>query len=209
MRRTLSLLDQEGLVYRKGYLEEDRTRGGISNVWGLTDRGVKKLSFDFPDAKTFDEHSTRTLSHELEISFFHIAAKTIPLQLYWKQSDLKRLIHPDAYFAFTDPAKPDGKNTFHYFLEIEKGKKTLDDLLKKLGRYHELFIQDNDRCLKEWGFKQFRVIVVQKNDIRRENLLKALAEKYPHRMFWLSTEEDPLIFKTPKDYTSTTYSLFA
>jgi hypothetical protein len=44
------------------------------------------------------------------------------------------------------------------------------------------------------------VIVVQKNNIRRENLLKELAGKYNHRMFWLATEEDRLTFQTPKDF---------
>jgi hypothetical protein len=43
------------------------------------------------------------------------------------------------------------------------------------------------------------VIVVQKNDVRRENLLKELAAKYNHRMSWLGTEGYPLSFKTPKD----------
>jgi hypothetical protein len=119
------------------------------------------------------------------------------LQLYWQQADLKRGIHPDAYFALTDPGKPEGKNTCHYFLEIEKGKKTFDDLIKKLGRYYDLF--NTDKCVKDWGFKQFRVIVIQRNDVRRANLLVELAKKYNHRMFWLGTEEDRMSFRTSKD----------
>jgi hypothetical protein len=209
MRRTLALLDEEGLAHGLTYIEPDRERGAPTGVWGLTDKALRDDSPAIlhinPRAKSFEEQSTRTLDHELEISYFHIAIKNLPLQLYWQQSDLKRGIHPDAYFALTDPSKPAGKNTLHYFLEIEKGKKTFEDLLKKLGRYYELY--NTDKCVKEWGFKQFRVIVIQKNEIRRGNLLKELAAKYSHRMFWLATEEDRLSFRTPKDFEETTYSL--
>jgi hypothetical protein len=212
MRRTLSLLDKEGLVHRERYIEPDRNFGGTTGVWGLTDKGVAN-GYEYSQGdycyglkpKTFDEHSVRTLDHELEISYFHMALKKLPRRLYWQQADLKRSVHPDAYFALTDPALPEGKNTFHYFLEIEKGKKTFDDLLKKLGRYYDLY--NTDKCEREWGFKQFRMIVIQKNDTRRANLLAELAKKYNHRMFWLGTEADRLQFRTPKDFNDKLYSL--
>jgi len=138
MRRTLSLLDKQGLVHRERYIEPDRNFGGTTGVWGLTDKGVAN-GYDYFHGdycyglkpKTFDEHSVRTLDHELEISYFHIAVKNLPRRLYWQQTDLKRSVHPDAYFALTDPALPEGKNTFHYFLEIEKGKKTFARLIPK------------------------------------------------------------------------------
>jgi DNA-binding PadR family transcriptional regulator len=209
MRRTLALLDKEGLVHRERYIEPDRNFGGTTGVWGLSDKGVVELhrlgQIDlFTRAKSFDEHSVRTLDHELEISYFHMALKKLPHQLYWQQAELKRSVHPDAYFALTDPALPEGKNTFHYFLEIEKGKKTFDDLLKKLGRYYDLY--NTDKCEKEWGFRQFRVIVIQKNDTRRANLLAELAKKYNHRMFWLGTEADRLSFQTPKDLAKANFT---
>lgn len=211
MRRTLSLLDDEGLAHGVKYLEPDRNYGGPTGVWGLTDKALRDdsrvilyLTPHAIHAKSFEEQSTRTLDHELEISYFHMAVKKLPLQLYWQQADLKRGIHPDTYFALTDPAKPAGKNTFHYFLEIEKGKKTFDDLLKKLGRYYELY--DTDKCEKEWGFRKFRVIIVQKNATRRFNLLSELMKKYNHRMFWLATEEHRLSFQTPKDFPASTYT---
>jgi Replication-relaxation len=199
------------LIHGEGpYVEPDRNSGGPTYVWGLADKAIKQdyllgaLEL-YSQVKSFDEHSARTLDHELEISYFHMAVKKLPRKLYWQQTGLKRSVHPDAYFALTDPNLPESKNTFHYFLEIEKGKKTFEDLLKKLGRYYDLY--DNNKCEKEWGFRKFRVIVVQKTQTRRDNLLAELAEKYSHRMFWLATETDRLTFRTPKDSSETTYTL--
>lgn len=205
LNRTLSILEAEGYVYKIKYIEPDREVGAPAWVWGLTDKGVEKESFDFPNAKAFTEHSARTLDHELEISYFRMALQPIPRTLYWQQSDLKRSIHPDAYFTLTNPKLPEGKNTLHYFLEVEKGKKTFDDLLKKLGRYHALY--NTDKAKEEWGMKTFRVIVVQKNDIRRKNLLIELRKHYNHRMFYLATEENRLTFLTPKDFETNSYTL--
>jgi hypothetical protein len=71
-----------------------------------------------------------------------------------------------------------------------------------------------DACEKEWtDFRQFRVIVVQRTDERRANLLKQLNKELNHRMFWLADEQSykdnmgGQIFKTPKDYQNTAYSL--
>jgi hypothetical protein len=212
MRRTLRILKAQGLAHSEKYIEPDRDFGGTTGVWGLTDKSVANgCEYSQGDycyglkPKSFDEHSVRTLDHELEISYFHMAVKNLPRKLYWQQADLKRSVHPDAYFALADPALPEGKNTFHYFLEIEKGKKTFDDLLKKLGRYYDLY--NTDSCQKEWGFRQFRVIVIQKNETRRGNLLAELAKQYNHRMFWLATETDRLRFKTPKDFKEAEYPL--
>lgn len=223
MRRTLNLLRKEELVNRLPYLEPDKERGGITFVSGLSDKGVKAVEFDFVSsrsAKTFDGHSQRTLDHELEIAFFHIAIKSLceknMLRLYWQQRDLKCTVNPDAYFAITDDSKPEGKNTLHYFLEIERAKfghyrNGEPQIIKKLSGYYNYF--NSDKCEKEWAnFRQFRVIVVQPSEHRREFLLSKLAEKYKHRMFWLTTEElykrgiEEAIFKTPKDFRSSSYS---
>ena len=224
MRRTLNLLRKESLVNRLPYLEPDKERGGITFVSGLSDKGVKTVEFDYLaslSAKTFDEHSQRTLDHELEIAFFHIALKAFckrnVFNLYWQQKDLKCAVNPDAYFAITDPSRPEGKNTLHYFLEIERAKfghyrNGEPQIMKKLGSYYDYF--NTDKCEREWAhFRQFRVIIVQPSEHRREFLLSKLAEKYNHRMFWLTTEElyrkniYGTIFANPKDGTSKLSSL--
>lgn len=186
----------------------------MSHVYGLSDKGVHQYG-----GKTFDEHSERTLDHELEITYFHVAVNNLcekqGWQLYWQQADLKtKTIHPDAYFAITDPQKPEGKNTNHFFLEVERSKVSQykegePSVIRKLARYYSLF--ESKDCEKDWGMKQFRVIVVQRTDERRRNLCHALQEKYKHRMFWLTTETlykqdiGAETFLTPKDYQAKAY----
>lgn len=217
-RRTLCLLWKEGLLSRLPYVELDREHGSIGYVYGLSDRAVRDYGGEL--SKTFDDHSARTLDHELEMSYFHMAVDQLRGKhgwtLYWQQADLKtKTIHPDAYFAITDPKKPDGMNTLHFFLEIERSKVSKykegePSILKKLARYYDLF--DTPDCEKDWGFRQFRVIVVQRTEERRTNLCKAFLKKHRHRMFWLTTE--PLyrqniageIFLTPKDGQAKSYS---
>jgi hypothetical protein len=212
------------LLNRLPYFELDRERGNISYVYGLSDKGriwvASYASAHDGYLKSFDEHSARTLDHELEISYFHIALNQFThkksLNLYWQQADLKTdHIHPDAYFAITDPAKPEGKNTYHYFLEIERSKignykDGQPSIIRKLSAYYKHF--DTNLCEKDWGFKQFRIIVVQRTEERMENLLTTLSENHRHRMFWLTTEgkykQDigAEIFKTPKDFEKVGYS---
>jgi hypothetical protein len=222
MRRTLSLLLKEGFLHRLPYIEAERTKGASTFVYGLTDQGCA-LYGDLagPRAKTFDDHSQRTLDHELEISFFHIALKNLcerhtNLRLFWQQRDLKCTINPDAYFAITDTSKPEGKDTLHYFLEIERAKlgswkNGEPQIIRKIAKYYAYY--NSDTCQKEWKhFRQFRVILVQRTEQKREFLLSKLGE-YKHRMFWLTTEDlykaemGGKIFKTPKDFTDATYFL--
>jgi Fe2+ or Zn2+ uptake regulation protein len=215
-RRTLHLLWKEGRLHRILYL--DLSTEGVCHVYGLTDRTVKEYG-----GKTFDEHAERTLDHELAISYFHIPLENLCQKsgwtLYWQQSDLKtKTIHPDAYFAITDPAKPEGRNTHHFFLEVERSKVSNyrdgePSIVRKLAKYYNLF--DTAQSEKDWGIRQFRVVVVQRTDERRRNLYNALRARYGHRMFWLTTESlyrDNIggnIFLTPKDAPLAAYGFLA
>ena len=173
MRRTLKLLYGEGLVNRLPYVDLDTPYGNKTFAYGLTDAGIRAhLQIDGElRPKPFTEHSQRTLDHELEISFFHIELKKLcaekKLKLYWQQKDLKCTVNPDAYFAITDPAKSEGKNTYHYFLEIERAKIRAfkngePQIMRKLGKYYDYY--NTTGCEKEWNFKTFRVIVVQRTE---------------------------------------------
>ncbi len=199
----------EGLLHRIPHL--DLATGGVSFIYGLTDRAVDEYG-----GKPFDDHAARTLDHELEISYFHIAVaqlcETDGRPLYWQQTDLKtKSIHPDAYFAITDLERPEGKNTHHFFLEVERSKVSSykdgePSILRKLARYYDLF--DTQACERDWGFRQFRVVVVQRTEERRRNLSSAFPKRYRHRMFWLTTEGlyqhdiGGEIFLTPRDRES-------
>jgi hypothetical protein len=213
VRRTLSILHRDGFLYRAPHLDFGKERGGVAYVYGLSAKGVThavRNGYATPATKTLDEHSIRTLDHELELASFHIALHRLcvreGLRYGWRQTDLKHTIHPDALFYVTDPSHPD--KAFCYFLEIERSKlgkyrNGEPQILRKLRSFYDYF--NSAGCEKEWGFRQYRVVVVQRTDARREGLLKALREKFSHRMFWLTTEgayrEDigGAIFKTPKD----------
>jgi DNA-binding transcriptional ArsR family regulator len=213
VRRTLSILNRDGVLYRAPHLDLGRERGGIGYVYGLSAKGVDQAlrnGYATLATKTLDEHSFRTLDHELEITSFHIALHRLcavaGLRYAWRQTHLKHTVHPDAAFNVADPSNP-GK-AFCYFLEIERAKlgnyrNGEPQILRKLRAYYDYF--NSTGCEKEWGFRQFRVIVVQRTDARREGLLKTLREQCSHRMFWLTTEaayrEDfgGAVFRTPKD----------
>ena len=220
VRHTSSILHRDGFLYRTPHLDFGHERGGIAYVYGLSAKGVShalRNGYSTLATKTLDEHSLRTLDHELELTSFHIALHRLcaakGLRYAWQQTDLKHTVHPDAAFNVADPANP-GK-AFCYFLEIERSKlgnyrNGEPQILRKLRAFYGYF--NSTGCEKEWGFRQYRVVVVQRTDARREGLLAALREKCSHRMFWLTTEAAyrenmaGKIFKTPKDYVGSSYS---
>lgn len=215
LQTTLSLLYRQGIVTRLPYFDTDKDVQSRSYVYGLTDASAKQYG-----GKTFDEHSLRTLDHELSISEFHIEfMRAFPkLRIVWKQSNIKRGISPDAYFSVTDPSLPEGKNTMHYFLEIERAKignivNGEPSIIRKLAHYYEYY--NSDECQKDWGFRQYHVIVVVRNSDKQYNLCERLAKDYAHRMFWIATEPafkeniQGEIFRTPRDYPKVAYSFLS
>ena len=196
--RTLLLLDRGGLVYRLKYL--DLTNDGVGYACGLSERAVAEYG-----GKTFSGHAERTIDHELGISFFHVAIRKLctdrGLTLRWRQADIKRTIHPDAYFSITNPMQ-EGMNTNHFFLEVERQrmgntKDGVPSIIRKAERYYRYY--NSDQCEAEWGFRTFRVVTIQKTDERRRRFLAALQSDFNHRMFWLGTEPRLVAdFRTPK-----------
>ena len=207
-RRTLALLYKAGYVYRIPYLDLEHLCGGATYAYGLSDKGVKEYG-----GKTFDEHSRRTLDHELAITDFHISLKHFceahGLDLLWRQSHLKRGIHPDAYFSVTDPKK-EGKNTGHFFVEIERSKignhkHGEPSIMRKLAQYYDTY--NTDQCYRDWNLTTFRVIVQVMNRVRAENLLTALSMHFNHPMFWIGQSNEHLVYRTPKDHSERMYTL--
>ncbi len=189
------------LVRRYPYYDPETD--AVSYVCGLTDKGVAEYG-----GKTFDEHSIRTLDHELDISLFHIALQELcdghGLVLTWRQTDLKHGIDPDAQFSITNP-KREGKNTRNFFLELERAKLgAMKDgkygITRKLEHYYDHY--DTDECEKQWGFRTFRVAVIMRSAERRDNQLKAMQSSLNHQMFWLGARDNQLSgFRTPKGDT--------
>jgi hypothetical protein len=188
-------------VRRLKYL--DLENDGVGFACGLTDKGATGYG-----GKTFDEHSERTLDHELEISYFHIAIQEHcdrhGLILTWRQADLKHGIDPDAYFSIKDPKK-EGKNTNHFFLELERAKLSSMkngeySITRKFRHYYNYY--NSAECEKRWGFRTYRVLVFMRTLERRDNQVKRMKDGLNHRMFWLGTKDYLLAdFHTPKDDT--------
>jgi hypothetical protein len=202
-QRTLLLLFKAGYVHRIPYFDLNQTNGGATYAYGLNDKSVAIYG-----GKSFDDHSLRTLDHELGITEFHIELKRLceanGLTLRWQQSDLKRGIHPDAYFSIADPTKDDGKQS-HFFLEIERCKighvvNGVPSIIKKLSRYYDFY--NTEDCKRDWGFLTYRVVTVLQTDERRTNLLRAMQDELNHRMFWLGVDSSSAAdFRTPKGDT--------
>jgi len=219
VRHSLQRIIAAGYLHREPYF--DLKTQGRSYVYGLSQKAIREFHLG-TSAKVFDGHSARTLDHELEITSFHIALVRFchenNFALYWQQKDLKRGIHPDAFFALTDPSKPEGRNTHYFFLEVERSKLGQyrggePSIMRKLERYARYF--GSDQCVRDWNFRTFRVVVVQQTDERAANLLRALSAKLPYRTFWLTSEAryrrdlGAPIFLTPKDHAQQSYSLLS
>jgi hypothetical protein len=219
MRRTVFLLEAEKLTDWRPLAPRTRKRGSVPIIYGLTPKGVALVTeegLSTKATKVFKPNSDTLLPHEYEITAFHLHLKafceTRGWKLYWQQRDLKCTVNPDALFGITDAQQ----NTWWHFLEIEKTKpgnfrNGQSKLMRNAGIYHSYF--NTDLCEREWrNFRKFRVVIVQRNDERRTNLLRALEAKIKHRMFWLTTEskyrEDigSKIFLTPKDYQTESYA---
>lgn len=70
------ILHRDGFLYRIQHLARTHERGGAAYVYGLTAKGVDhalRNGYAASATKTHDQHSIRTLDHELEITAFHTA----------------------------------------------------------------------------------------------------------------------------------------
>jgi hypothetical protein len=216
---TLKLLREEGYVCRSQIILNGKTdQRSFPFVYGLTDKAVRELG----EGQSFEE--CRTAQHQLALSIFRIDledwCETKSWELYWQQSDLKHTIHPDAYFRITTD-----KGKYHFFLEEERQKPSHKKQFKKWATYYEYY--NSDLCMKEWNFRQFRVVIPELTEERVKRLVSTLAETplheslchwYPpynkkcdckpflanHRMFWVTSDErikegiGTKIFTTPK-----------
>jgi hypothetical protein len=116
------------------------------------------------------------------------------LQVRWWQGRAVASIMPDAYFSITDPQK-EGKNTHHFFLEVER-QKPRPSMIERAEAYYNFY--DGDQCEEQFGFRTFRVVFVLDNEAKRDDFLRRLAERYQHRMFWVGVKSSLKEFRTPK-----------
>jgi hypothetical protein len=217
-QNVLKALLEKQYVGRLRFFDDTAERSSIVYAYFLNASGAALLE---DPLAAFSKESQLIPRHEIEITQFHIYLKRWTdkqgLILHWYQPkmDYKKAINPDAYFGIEDPKLPQGKNTLHYFLEMERSplgnyRNGEPSIMRKLAKYYELY--DTTDCEQQWGFRRFRVITVVRNSDKMYNLCKLMSEKFSHRMFWMTTE--PLfkegiggeIFRTPKDWEKVAYS---
>src|SRR5207244_3110799 len=143
VRRLLTLLHRAGLVERSRYVLDDPRDPFLryQHCYRLSHSGRAAIGRGNAPA----EKSPASLPHELGITAFHIAlAASMPPthRLYWRQTDLKHGVNPDALFAITDTTEPRESSTYYYFLEVERSRQGHyrggeSGLLAKLRRYSE------------------------------------------------------------------------
>ena len=218
MQNVLTALHGRGYVGRLRFIDDMIEVPTVVYAYYLNDSGAKKLEHE---KAAFAPESMTILRHEIEITQFHINlkhwAESKGLKVHWHQPkmDHKKAINPDAYFGIEDPSLPHGRNTLHYFLEVERApignyRNGEPSIIRKLAKYYDFY--DSPQCEKEWGFRKFRVITVVRNSEKQLNLAARLTERYNHRMFWITNETSVresiggTIFATPKDYATTAYS---
>jgi hypothetical protein len=160
------------------------------------------------------ERSPASLSHEVEIATYHIAlGRLFPAgSLYWKQSDLRRTMNPDALFAI----KKEGRGHW-FFLEVEKSRQgnqrgSKSGLERKCERYGSY--RGTDRCREDYEhFRDFRLIIVFASRERQMNFIRKVATALPYRWLWTTNENDyrrdagGKIYLTPKDFVTSSYSI--
>lgn len=171
------------------------------------ERGLCRLG------KAANEKSAERLGHDYTLTKFHIQLKQYAeehgLRIKWLQRDLKRGVHPD---ALVEIVRGNGKSDW-CFVEVEHSKQGKylageSALLRKVGKYCEY--QRTDACKEDWKyFNSFTVLFLMKNQERADNLLEALAKDYDDGMFWITSRDDPLAFRTPHDHRTVTYSFAA
>jgi hypothetical protein len=219
IRRALMLLARSGLVLRSRHAIDNPNDSFLryQHCYRLSRAGQRGIG----GGHAATEKSPASIEHELLITDFHIAlAERTPAthRVYWRQTDLKRTVHPDALLAVTNTARPREQSTFYYFLEVEYSRQGHyrageSGLIAKLRRYGEY--RRTELCRKEWkDFSDFRVIVVLRSRERQENLLRVLKERLPTKSIWTITTDDVErdiagpSFRAPPDEGKSGTSLF-
>jgi hypothetical protein len=104
-------------------------------------------------------------------------------------------IRPDAYFALTHAGRPDGKNTFHIFLEADRSTMSHERMAGKINGYVAYYDQ-RLHARKYPGMRSFTVATVTETRSRAEELRKDL-----HPLIPRSAARDAYLFIAFEDLT--------
>jgi len=198
--RSLPHLSPEPFVY---FLDE---KGGIQ---------AAELGY-LPSPRWIESKSRMTISHDLEITKFHLALEKKlhgeGFILDWKQwrGELKDQAEgsafiPDAMAVFNENA---------FFLEIVKANESeYHNGESNIERKFALYNSYRERFREKYGMDDFRVLWVLPTKERVLRLLAKIEDRFPYRRFYLTDEASyqknvlGKIWWTPRDFRDKTYSL--
>ncbi len=156
---------------------------------------------------------------ELLTSQFHLALEKYcrekSMELFWDLDAPSWTLNPDAMFMITDhsASAPPDKNTWYYFLVLQRKRYRDDDktyvpeLLQRAFEHRDWKRSDKDKH-EEWlaGFEMARIIILMESAADADKILQSLRQRGKGVAFWVSSLENPLVFRTAKDFETATYS---
>jgi hypothetical protein len=104
-------------------------------------------------------------------------------------------VRPDAYFILKQAARPEGKNSFHVFLEADRSTMSHERMATKIAGYLAYYEQQGYRQ-KYPGMRSFVVATVTQTRERAEELRKDLHPLIPH-----AASRDAYLFISFEDLT--------
>jgi hypothetical protein len=189
---------------------------GRAGIVALVTEGVIKDETAFKRIRT-SELKELFLKHEMMIVDQHVmlrlaeAAGEVRL-VHWeegrglfdsvivvdRQGFLKLPIRPDAFFTIEDTRRDDGKNRFHFFLEIDRSTMPHTAYREKLRAYRHY--REQGLHAKKLGIKSFRVLTVTLTGARARNLRDLAGVMLPEgaRKHFLFTAADNYSLQDPK-----------
>jgi hypothetical protein len=184
-------------------------RFGTTSLYGLSQAGAAFTRHrGVAEARHF---GIRDFEHEHILTLIHIALREFCVahgfRLQWQQPllDFSKQINPDAIVTVTT-----AKGAYTFCIEVER-QSFSENHLKKAKKYHDVF--GTPEALTLIGAEKFYAVFATETYRKATTVLEKLGAQYPYRMFWVTTSEllatklDAAIFRTPKDYKTTSYSL--
>jgi Replication-relaxation len=107
-------------------------------------------------------------------------------------------IRPDAYFVLKHAGRPDGKNTFHVFLEADRSTMSHERMAAKIAGY-VAYYDHGLHSRKYPGMRSFLVATVTETKSRADELRKDLHPSIPR-----SAARDAYLFVAAEDLTLST-----
>jgi len=205
VRRSLHLAERAGLLTHEEIHERlPNRRSGFNHSESIYYRS--------------GDRSPASLKHDIAVTEFHLALKTAlsltgNIRLRWVQTNLRRgALNPDAAFGIQSSS-----GVTWFFLEVEKSRQghyrrhENSGLVQKLQQYDSISSAEVQR---DWGFDDFRVVVMVENARRAVNLVQKVATILPFRFIWIGATDVANqvgicagIFFTPNDYARRSYSV--